>query len=106
MTTITRRRFLQLAAVTAAALGLGAVPVAEVPEPETDGNQVFIDADGVTWSIAYDSACEMADSDTAWFRINGGEWRRLDLPDMLERNFIEGDTMLIPIGMIGEVQAL
>ena len=36
MTTIPRRRFLQLAAVTAAALGLGAVPVAkEEPAPDT-----------------------------------------------------------------------
>ena len=36
MTTLTRRKFLQLAAVSAAALGLGAVPVAEgEPAPAT-----------------------------------------------------------------------
>jgi len=36
MTTFTRRKFLQLAAVSAAALGLGAVPVAEgEPAPDT-----------------------------------------------------------------------
>lgn len=104
MTKITRRNFLKLATVsaTAAVLGLGTVPVAEAPELEAgEVAQVH------NLLSAAHNDLKIADSDTAWYRVNGGDWVRLGPPALdrlLRRNFIEGDTMLIPIGVIGEVQ--
>ena len=103
MSALTRRKFLQLAALTAAALGLGAVPVAKAPEPEAEETLPVHNLLSATHNDL-----EMADSYTAWYRVNGGDWMRLEpraLNRLTERNFIEGDTMLVPIGVVGEVSA-
>ena len=100
MTTIPRRRFLQLAAVSAAALGLGAVPVAKAPEAEET-----LPVHNLLSATHND--LEMAGS-YAWYRVNGGDWVNLGplaLDRLSRRNFIEGDTMLVPIGVVGEVSA-
>jgi len=99
-TRLTRRDFIKsMLAGVAAALGLGAVPVAEAEPKRIHGRDVTLEVNGTTL------LSEMPD-DGAWFRINGGDWMRLSplaLDRLSRRNFIEGDPASVPVGIIGEV---
>lgn len=97
----TRRDFLKLATGTVAALGLGAVPVAEAPEPELPEpvSPECSETPGLLWM-----KITMADGQGG--HLVPPEYRQALLDRLLEREFIEGDPKLVPVGIVGEVRVL